>query len=69
MRVGRPASLQGGRRRRRQASPPLARSVYESHKWLFNIVVIRVVIWVELSLIVARHAAPAAANSHASACT
>lgn len=47
---------------RRQASPLLGCSVYESHKWLFNIVVIRVVIWVELSLIVARHASPAPAN-------
>lgn len=50
---------------RRQASPLLARRVYESHKWLFNIVVIRVVIWVELSLIVARHASATAANTHA----
>lgn len=49
---------------RRQASPLLGRSVYESHKWLFNIVVIRVVIWVELSLIVARHACSTPANIH-----
>lgn len=47
---------------RRQASPLLGCSVYESHKWLFNIVVIRVVIWVELSLIVARHASPTPAT-------